>query len=426
MFCIEKISLPHIPGFSKAGLVDTFLSDNKNDFYLSFWNKDCNILGNTITAQLKQYNIFLGRKFGITGASIYQAILDNTNTVYEISDADISILPAPLLKQFLTNCTVLIHDYNEGGSFICGKNNLLVWLEKLNFVPKKIYLHTSNYNFKDTNLKNVVVLPHSDMFAIYTACSIPELVDDQIKRQARLDALDSIRSYNNFQYHAMVYNRKPRYHRVRLLAELDTLNILDQCFWTLAWNKEGDIIENDWIKSPNVLRHQTAIANKSVKTVNEFLDKYMDTLPKVLPNAPCKDLSGSRYIDLTWSEKVKWGTAVEVFNYTNSDYPNPQGFLSEKTWRHFLLGIPPLIISASGANTSLKKLGIQIVDAVDDTLEGDQRVQTIAKFLSDDFHSPIIDHSELKKMSLRNFELVTDKNFLASIVTNSLKDINLS
>lgn len=425
MIHIEKILLPFRSEISKAGLIDTFMTECNQEYYLNFWNKDCNILGDTVRSQLANYNITLGQKFGVQGASIYEAILNNNNTVYEISDEDIFSIPNHLIKPFLENCVVLIHDYNEGGSFICGKENILLWIKNLKFTPRRIYLHTSNYNFKDTDLQNVFVLPYADMFAIYTACSLPHLLTDPNQRQQHLDKLDVYRSNHNYQYHAMVYNRKPRYFRVALLSRLEELGILKNCLWTLAWNKDEDIIEKDWTKSPNVVRHQQRVLSNSTTAIDNFLNAYLDELPKILNNTPA-DISGSRYISLDWGRTIKWGTAVEVFNYASSEYPNPQGFLSEKTWRYFLTGIPPIVISAGGACSALKALGMQIVDLIDDTSEGQPRVDAVANFLAKDFYKNQFDHKLLKEMSLRNFELVTDKNFLSSLVTNGLKDINLN
>ena len=85
--------------------------------------------------------------------------------------------------------------------------------------------------------------------------------------------------------------------------------------------------------------------------------------------------------------------------------------------------MPNLLIAAPGANEELKKLGLPVLNIIDEELKGWQRVDQLANFLLEDFNKNI-DISEHTDQILDCFDAFWSVDNLCKIISNSLKELN--
>lgn len=427
MIQIEKVKSNIKRGWSKPGIIDHFLSEyDKDKFHLGFLVKNCNLVWPTLKKQLENADIYVGLKYGTTGANIKQCLKDQS-VYFEIGDYDIvHCMPKSDAINLLLNCNVIVHDYIEGGHY--PTSDFYSWIKSLNITPKNLILHTSGFNFDNSDIPNTTVLPCSSFFALYTILQtdIFNILFDEDEKNDYIDYIKQQRSKDRFNYLSMIYNRKPRHNRLKFLANLSELEILDKCMWTLAWNNENS--STDWNQNGTVTQHQSLL-NKHVqedsvdKRIIKFLRKYQNKLPKNLTELEAIDpSSGTKYMK-EWSGQSKWNCVIETFTIKDHPgYPNPVGFLTEKTFRSYLLGMPCLLVGPPGIYNELRRLGLPIYDESNDSLEAWEKVDHMSDFILNDYKNAICieQHTDLLLTSLKEFWTLDN---LCNIISKPLCDL---
>lgn len=366
MLYLEKL---YISDNQCPGLVETFAKTSKINTYQGFLIRNTTeYFGQLLTEKLADYNIHLGKQFGSQGVSIDQlmsGVKYFSDTIFEISALSYQEI-TPLQRQFLDkNTKCIVHDYSEGGY-------------TLSKVQSDHLTATGSIQSDST-----VNIP---MFAYYT-----------VAETARTGNLKSI----NFAHHpeklCLIPIHKPRPDRIELLQTLDDMNMLNQCDWSLTVNLDQDGDMGSYEKSPNVGKNRWTYLPD-----NEFIKKYAHILPKKLDDiqlySDCVPLL-SKY-----HRQYKWYISCETYY----DY----FFVTEKTWKAFLSGLPVLTLAPAGFNAELEKLGF-IMPGDYDHLEHTERIQAIIEMLKHDF-TDIAEH---------NYKLVTDKNFFCDLIVNQLRKL---
>jgi len=424
---IEKLNLDvkNKAGWSNPGLIDYFISDfEPSDYAMGFLGKNLYLLSETLQTQLSNYNIRLGKIYGKSGANIETALTDQ-RSYFEVNHYDVvNSIDITVAKKIFENCNVIVNDFLEGGEF--WGSNFLNWLAHYKILPKNLVLQTSGFNFKKFNYPNTKVLPCTHMFALFTlsASGYHDILDDE-KREKYIETIKSLRHKKQFQYHAMIPNRKPRLTRVKLLMDLDKANILDKCYWSLAWNNNHKIDELDWNCAEKVWRHQKEILALEDNSIDlkMFLKKYMDTLPKNLDGVENIDTTTGVQIAHTWAGKSKWLIAGEVATVAISkNVPNLKGFITEKSLKAYLLGMPVLSIGTKNTHNALKDMGLPFRDYIDDELEGIERTNAISEFLIKDYKNQI-DITEYNKEIVDSMYWFWSKENLSSIISKPLSSL---
>lgn len=419
MIYIEKLN-NYIPGISKAGLIDSFIGEVNPNHYMSWFNKNLkHCFGSTVTRLAKKNNIALGHFHGHKGVKPMEAILESvkeTPIVYEIDDASFAEIPHRIQIKLLESCNLLIHDYIEGGSFI--NSNLLRIIQQLNVVPKNLMIHTSGFNFKQFNHPNVTVIPHTPMFGFFVPSTQKEWWDKGIDAIEPYYCADH-RNNKEFDHHALILNRKPREVRVRMLAQLHKAGILDDCKWTLAWsNGEADMFNNARSVEGNMER---ALANDTELFKTFFKDR-IDQLPRQESEIQSNDIGDCCEIYLDWC-KSKWGVSCEVFTVRDLDqYINRQGFVTEKTFKLLMLGLPVLIVGAPGVGKSLNDAGFFVPDFGWDNMYGNDRADVVSEFLINDVKKQL-DTSQYRDKCLQNVHTLMTPDHMSNLLINSLKEV---
>jgi len=424
---IEKVKIDIKRGWSKPGIIDHFLSDyDKDKFHLGFLVKHCSLVWPTLKKQLEDNDIHVGLKYGTTGADIKQCLKDQS-VYFEIGDYDIvHCMSESDAKNLLLNCNVIVHDYIEGGHY--PTSDFYSWIKSLNITPKNLILHSSGFNFTASEIPNTTVLPCSSFFALYTILQtdIYNILFDDDAKSNYINYIKEQRHKDKFNHLCMIYNRKPRHNRLKFLANLSELKILDECMWTLAWNNENS--NTDWNESMTVTQHQFLINDKVLedaldKKIVKFLRKYKNDLPKNLTELEAIDpSSGTKYLK-EWAGLSKWNCVIETFTVKDHpDYPNPVGFLTEKTFRSYLLCMPCLLVAPPGAYDELRRLGLPVYDDTNESLEVWEKVDYMSDFVFKDYKNSICikSHTDLLLASLEEFWTLDN---LCSIISKPLSNL---
>lgn len=419
MIYYEKINVPIVELVSKPGIIDTFFSAFNPNFDLSFLYKNCFIYKTELLEQTKNH-IRFAEKFGSEGANLLELFAEPglfNDTIFEIGCPDIIRLPSKHLKFLLENFNVLVYELANGGSGTF-QYHFLKLLDSLTIEPKNLHIVLSNYNLTSSEdlkikLKNVHVLPCISIFALYTASSNLKLVDNTEWYEEKI-----INKGSKFKYHAKIYNHKPRRSRLEVLYKLHTSGILDNCLWSLAWCAD-DVIElsnnNEslygWNASP-IVKELSDNANQ-----HPFILERKHQLPKNIE--PYNHLQDLMFLDFNWVNDVKWGISIETgIDAEKTTYLSKHGFLTEKTFRYLLLGIPVLPVSNDGATRELERLGFQTIIKQSD-------IESVCNFCIEDFHDKKMSAEELNSISTHNFKTITNKSKLVSHLVNSLLAIKI-
>lgn len=426
MIVIEKIATDFVAQNSNPGIIDMFLGPSSDTYNMGWLYKNIkNMCSESFISQTHAKGIAVGKLFGINGISCEKLLassLDYEHVVFEISDREFVKLPKYYAKSLLKKCNVLIYDYIEGGSFF--GTGLIQTIEALNVKPKNLYLHTSGYNFKETSIPNCTVLPTANIFALMVAQSVEERTLDVKEAGVLFHSILDIRDSNEFKYHAFLPVRKPRESRIKMIADLHAEKVLDDCLWSMAWSKKEGYLKYEFNDTPNIKTHQDTAKKLDDKNVKKFLKTYEKKLPRSLPDLPprLEDLATNNWM---WGEDVRWGVSLETYTLKKHPaYINPQGFLTEKTFRLLLNGITPLVLSAAGADAELRRIGFRIPNFGWDDLSGGKRRKAITDFLIED-HKTKVSHEQYREDSFHNMMLFRDTDFLVNLMLNGLAHIDV-
>jgi len=430
MTIIEKITVDFIPEASNPGLIDMFLAPGNDRYNMGWFYKNFHSLyADEFLIQAERKGIAFGKVFGIQGIPITQLLSasdEYQHMVFEISDRDFIRLPKHYAKKLLTACNVLITEYIEGGSFF-GTNCLQI-IKNLGVTPLNLFLHTSNYNFKEIDIPNCTVLPTANLFALIIAQSVPEIYRDKEHTKILHHMITTERSKNEFKYHAFLSVRKPRESRIKLIADLHVKKVLTDCLWSMAWSRKDGYLKYEFNNTPNIKTHQDHAKRTTDKSIKSFLRKYEKALPKSLPDLPpsFEDMATNNWM---WATECRWGVSLETFTLKeHPEYINPMGFLTEKTFRLLLNGITPLILGSAGADQELRRIGFRIPDFGWDELSGGKRREAVTKFITDQHRANSrheISQKDYIEDTQHNMSLFQNKTFLVNLMLTGLKEINV-
>jgi hypothetical protein len=426
MIVIEKIATDFVAQESNPGIIDIFLGPSCDTYNMGWFYKNIkNMCSESFISQTHAKGIAVGKLFGINGISCERLLASSTDyehVVFEISDRDFIKLPKHYAKSLLKTCNVMIYDYIEGGSFL--GTNLIQTINAFGIKPKNLYLHTTGYNFKETDIPNCTVLPNANLFALIVAQSVDERYLNSEEAGVLFHSILDSRDSNKFKYHAFLPVRKPRESRIKMIADLHAKKVLDDCLWSMAWSKKDGYLKYEFNNTPNIKTHQDTAKKNTDKNIKKFIKAYEKKLPRSLPDLPTRfeDFATN---DWTWGRDVRWGVSLETFTLKEHPaYINPQGFLTEKTFRLLLNGITPLVLGAAGADTELSRIGFRIPDFGWDELSGGKRREAITDFIIKD-HKAKVSHEQYRKDALHNMMLFRDTDFLVNLMLEGISKIEV-
>jgi hypothetical protein len=410
MVHIEKLSLKNVGRYTWQTFVDNFLGTKETRSYM-LEERRPNVARMYINSEIltplllpKLNGVTLGKYFGMNGVDLDELLtqqLNIENLVIEISVDHISSMPKNKLKALLESYSVILCDFEEGGNlFVKQDTNLVKFLSDRNIKPRQLFLVGSGVQLKDYPPLNIHKI-HYEHWLIITAT----INDDFLNNKQQLLEIIDTNTPSNF---CIIPIFKPRPHRLDLLAYLDAIEILTDCEWSLAYNANNKL---------NSYQHLFAnTSNLSNLTVHTFLEKH--NLPKFISNV---DITSYPFLaviapDKKLFNKHKYHLVVETF--LGDEMVTPMGgcgLITEKTYKPFLTGSAPIIYGPQEMNARLKITGFKTLTEhidIDD-------YQSIGNLLKDLYHN----QSYEKLLIQHNFDLITNKDFLADQVAAPLNKI---
>jgi hypothetical protein len=376
MVLIEKLKTTN--PLPQIGLVDLLHKDNTLGQNMLGLYPSTHLLKPFIESQLN--GIAVGSKYGTTGIDINILLLEKPNFIVETTFRDLKSLPYTKQVRLLKEHTIILTDLEEGGAFYGHLDECLIsYLKKLNVIPKKIISVTSGFNQISNSSLNIhcVYLPIWPVFAILANDFYVKLVfDQQFKNNQRSLLSTNIKKFGIFP------NKKPRPHRVTLLAELEHRNILNKFDWSLLYSEKPLGDENDYgnfIKSPNNFRFNSTIKEHTNIKIEKFLKNHQ--LPKLFTDSKHNVYGDCLGPAESWFGKYNYYISAETYIHPHPTSFGNVGFLTEKTFKAFCIGSKPFIMGLPGSEEQLRKLGFKVEDQGFDNLSGIERSNSICDIL---------------------------------------------
>ena len=414
MAYIEKlqsnIEYPHLT------LVDIVHRNNTNGRnYLEIYPAS-HLLKHYINRDLK--DIKLGQLYGSSGVHINELLTNTKNIIVETTYQDLLALPKAKQVKLLKDYTLILTDIEEGGAFFGYMGPCLVeHIKNLNVIPKRIYSLNAGihqHDYPELNITAVFISTWTVLSMLNDQYFI-DLIFDNSKKQQALDLLS--KKEKRF---GLCLNKKPRYNRVKLLAELDKRNLLELFDWTLLYSSEPLGTQQDFgsfLKSPNNFRFNNDLAASNDHDILRFLEKQ--TLPRLMSDSKQNTFGDSIGASPDWVGKYRYYISNETYCNKIPTSLGSVGFITEKTFKAMSIGAYPFVIGVPDSEKKLKHLGFKLNDHGYDHLQGVERILAVCDVVEDAVTNP----TTSQDMVLHNFELITNLNFLVNLITNPIKEI---
>lgn len=356
------------------------------------------LIGNSVLENLS--GVSLGKHFGTTGINIDLLLTDNIcidNLVVEISIDTINSIPNVKLKKLLENYIVILNDFDEGGNFY-GHTNLVDFLTQRNIKPKLLFFVGGCFQQLDYPSLNIFKIVF-DFWLLATVLSnkfFYSAVFDKNKKQDFLSQLDSVP-----EHFCALPVLKPRAHRIKLLSALDKSNLLEHCDWSLGL--ELNSVEHDMYDNFNIDKY----VDTSILDIKNFLSKYK--FPRLMPGN-FKTVADISSPNPEWFNKYKYYISTETY-LGNDSVIGKNTFITEKTYKSFLVGSSPIIHADNSASAYLNSLGFKCDYASPDPY-------IICNMIQDALLKPYNNADRI-----HNFDLITNKDFLVKSAVQPLNKI---
>jgi hypothetical protein len=402
---------------TKLTFCDILHKDNtsgKNHLRLSF---DARSL--TPYVEEKLNGVSIGSKFGYKGIGILQLLASPHDLIIETSFLDLILLTKSHQKLLLKNYTIIINDFEEGGGYhkLLGPC-LIEHIKSLDIIPKRIFSVTSGifqHDYPELNIKSIYFCAWP-FITIFSEQFYINLIFDQTLKQT---AIDKIKSSNK--KFGLCLNRKPKLNRLKLLADLDSKNLLQHFDWTLTYTDISFGDEDDYIhfiKTPENYRYEEGYKSQTIEAIKYFSSRYK--MPKLIDET--RDLKFRDCVgpDESWIGKYNYYISTETYTDYAETSLGPAGFITEKTIKSFCIGAYPFIAGLPNYEKHLMDLGFKLNSYDYDSLSGMERVTSIVDEIESAIKLP--PNTQLEKV-IHNFNLITDINFLVHLIVEPIKQM---
>ena len=415
MIYIER--LESITKLSKITLCDILHRDNtpgKNYVRLSF-----NATSLTPYVEEKLNNVSIGSKFGHKGINILQLLASPHDLIIETTFLDIILLPKSQQKLLLKNYTIILNEFEEGGSYYKVLGPCLIeHIKSLDIIPKKIFSLTSGifqYDYPELNIKSIHFSAWT-FFTIFSEDFYINLIFDQTLKQ---NAINKIISSNK--KFGVCLNRKPKLNRLKLLADLDRKDLLQYFDWTLTYTDIPFGDEDEYVhffKTPKNYRYENGKKDETIEAIKYFSSRYK--MPKMIDETRSLRFRDCVGPDESWIGKYNYYVSTETYTDYAETSLGSVGFITEKTFKSFCIGAYPFVTGLPNYEKHLIDLGFKLNSYAYDNLSGIERSTAIVNEIESAIKLP--HESQLEKV-IHNFNLITDINFLVDLIVEPIKQI---
>lgn len=357
----------------------------------------------------KLENVTVGKYFGWQGISIDELLAKEHDYVIELTYHELLDMPVHQQTRLLTEYTVIISELEEGGAGF-GKFNkcIIKHIVGLGIVPKKIFCLTSGYDQKNLPELNItsVYIPVWLILAVTCDSFYTDIIFNQSNKDAAL--LSILNTNKTF---GICLNKKPRYHRVKLLAELHKRQLLDSMDWSLIYHTESPGGRpGEFINNPNNFRFSRIVKQSEDEDITSFLNAY--NFPKYMTDYKHATMGDSIGPSPTWLGKYKYYVGNETYSEIEHISLGTTKFLTEKTFKPMCMGAYPFINGIPGVEKHAVELGFKIHDHGYDHLAGTERILAICNILNQAYH----EDRNVQEAVQHNFLHITNIDFLTDIL----------
>ena len=404
---LEKVTLNH-NNFAFDGWASIHSGSTLIDLF-------CNgefLWGNRVLDKALEYDIHIGEKYGTRGITVQDMMNTEAdiNTIYCIAVEEFAQLNPIDRLMLLTNYIVMICDYAEGGfrfdELMHQHNKSMLSFTKGEPV-RACFVSTSgieNYNYM-TGVSNTIEIPYFMLLTSWEYNSRGLIPDPK-------QFMKPIKS-------ALIPVHKPRMHRIKMLAELDRIGLLTNCDWSLTVNEQDGDQLGHFQHTPNVnLSRFNFLTSDPV--CKSFYDKYKHQLPRSLVDQDITQFSDCIPLPVELAGKYQWYVSCETYTHMQ--------FITEKTYKAFMSGLPVLLIAESNtARHFSNKTGFEFpyYDRYDHNgIRGDDsdRFVEVAKLIAENppVHKDTIMHN-FNLMNNIEWQVISGIESLVSLVEYSAK-----
>jgi len=387
MVKIEKINtmLERLVEHMPPGYVDVFHSNR----YTYMWWHYRNF--KEMFLPLLPNDLQIGLEYGTQGKPIMEILAEGpTDTIWETDYITLLHLPERLKKELLKKHRVLVAELMEMGIFNKDQSHGDIVSDiKLNYEVREIIEHNAG-----------------PMFALFTHNNLCE----QYPNKEFLYEPKTL---------ALVPARKPRDNRVKFLAKLYEQGLLEYCDWSLTYVEDPPHLEaikhgdGDFFKSPNVNASRFKLLTETNEPyLQKFYNDNIDILPKSF-DMPNQYFSDTHRVKEEWFGSYIFKIALETQSH---NVENKKHFITEKTFKGFMLGLPTMILGPSGIENTVSNMGFEFPNFEYDHLDGDERIDKMISYLKQKHNT-----EEFKELAERNFVKMWDKNFLIELVVKQFE-----
>lgn len=357
------------------------------------------LIGKDVTANLK--GVSLGKYFGTGGLDINLLLSGNVdidNLVIEISIDIVNSLPTIKLKKLLEHHIVILNDFEEGGNFY-GSINLENFLVQRNIKPKLLFFTGGCFEQRDIPELNVykIVFDFWLLATVFSDEFFYSSIFNQSRKQAMLDQLETAP-----ERYCVFPALKPRVHRMLLLIMLDQQGLLDYCDWSLGL--ELSTINHKYYDNFHLDAYLGEDFANSPEVLN-FIKKYK--FPKLLDGS-CENFKDLVSPGKVLFNKYKYYISSETYSGIRK---NSHIFVTEKTYKSFLIGSMPILHISSSARNYLNNMGFRCNYA--SSIHSDI-CKTVHLLMNEPYSTAD---------RLHNFDLITNKDFLIKSAVQPLNNI---
>lgn len=419
MVRIEKLkSIFNKSCFTLCDLLYKDNNDGKN--YLGLY-PSTHLLEPYIKQQLTDVKI--GELYGYEGIDINTVLTIKRDIIIETSYLDLYSLPKAKQKILLENYVVIINDLEEGGAVFGYMGPCIIeHIKSLNIIPRKIYALTSGFlqhDYPDLNIKSIYV-PAWAAFCMLSNKITIETVFERSKKEAAINQI-----LNKDKKFGLCLNKKPRIHRVELLAELEHRSLLHHMDWTLVYHNDTASLGklHDFINSPSNFQYNDKIQATNNIKIHKFLSSY--SFPRVLKNSKHATFGDTIGPADAWLGHYNYYISTETYVDLFKTSLGTTGFVTEKTFKSFSIGAYPFVLGIPNIEKQLRNMGFALEENKYDLLSGKERVEGLCNAVNNALENP----KNISEYVVHNFNLISNSSFLASIFSsaiNKIADIEVS
>lgn len=414
MITVEKLKCDHAR--PHLTVIDLLYRNNTNaENYLGIYPAT-HLLKNYVVSNLK--NITIGTQYGATGIGINQLLAEPQDLIIETTYHNLLSLPKNKQIALLKNYTIILTDVEEGGCFYGFMGpDLIEHIDELGIIPKKIYSLSAGLlqtDYSRLNIQSVYICVWPPIAMLNDDYYINIVFNDQDRNNAANKIKEPNKTFG------LCLNKKPRYDRVKMLAELDQRDLLKHFDWTLLYSKEplgGPNDYGDFVKSPNNFRFNSNLAQNSSHAMQQFLSKY--SLPRLMPDAKKSIYGDCCGPAPDWLGRYYCYISNETYSNQIETSLGSAGAITEKTFKSMCIGAYPLVVGVPGSESKLRELGFKLMDNNYDNLWGRERILAVANCVEKLYR----DQPTLSEYALHNFELISSPYFLAKLIATPFNRI---